>query len=392
MGILPTNETKRIERETKTHYIIKWISFQIIIAIIGMIIAKMTSMVFEEPVILTHNSGKPFDRNDPEARKTNRKFIQHILLKRVRENIKEHKLELYLKNEKEVPKLRQPTKETFFHECVLKRRPCILKKVSDNWKATHQWNDNYFRRKIGKNKVSIEYTKGQRFYGDQGRQKLETMSVSEFLDEIRDEKKTRNLYLAETSIHEHFPELLKDIPEKYPNFIPPFLRHDVTQLWIGAGGQVTPIHNDEAENILCQFKGQRRFIIHPPGEVDLLYISEENPVYPQISKKRYQTLEYRKYPLYRQSREYVLRVREGECMYLPAYWYHEVESSHQDSLAINYWYHPFSALEEYLWRMVSGFKWRDPTDPEAPLIHHRKSGLPNNFMDDDDDDDGEAKG
>mmetsp|Transcript_395 Transcript_395/g.1508 ORF Transcript_395/g.1508 Transcript_395/m.1508 type:complete len:235 (-) Transcript_395:942-1646(-) len=184
----------------------------------------------------------------------------------------------------------------------------------------------------------------------------------------------KNYYLAETSILKNFKPLLNDFP-RTPYFIPDSWTLDVIQLWIGAGGQITPSHNDEAENILCQFQGGRTFYVYDPFWVDLLYTSAENPVYPRV-KVRETTPNYKNYPLFRKARAPLeLRINEGECLYLPSTWYHRVESKPDTrSLAINYWYHPQSSIGELLWVSMSSHEW---ATAEGELKMGRKRGEQN---------------
>eukprot|EP00818_Percolomonas_sp_WS_P005611 CAMPEP_0117445020 /NCGR_PEP_ID=MMETSP0759-20121206/5563_1 /TAXON_ID=63605 /ORGANISM="Percolomonas cosmopolitus, Strain WS" /LENGTH=417 /DNA_ID=CAMNT_0005237149 /DNA_START=586 /DNA_END=1839 /DNA_ORIENTATION=- len=324
------------------------------------------------------------------------KYIQHLFLERMRIYRREHPhiyaYDVQTMTEHDAPgsdtsltttgssqdspfplKVHQPTKKQFLSH-VRKGAPIILTGVVDKWKAFNEWTDEYLTKKIGHVKIPIEYSETQNFYGDASRQKLQDFSVADFLREYRKPDRTKNYYLAETSILKNFKPLLNDFP-RTPYFIPDSWTLDVIQLWIGAGGQITPSHNDEAENILCQFQGGRTFYVYDPFWVDLLYTSAENPVYPRV-KVRETTPNYKNYPLFRKARAPLeLRINEGECLYLPSTWYHRVESKPDTrSLAINYWYHPQSSIGELLWVSMSSHEW---ATAEGELKMGRKRGEQN---------------
>jgi hypothetical protein len=59
------------------------------------------------------------------------------------------------------------------------------------------------------------------------------------------------------------------------------------------------------------------------------------------------------FPLFKVCREATVELKAGQCLYLPAGWFHEVTSFGDDEttgkihMALNYWYHPPDALDNY---------------------------------------------
>lgn len=261
-----------------------------------------------------------------------------------------------------IKKIHKPSRE-IMNDLARLSVPVILTGIIDHWKAYHEWTDEYLEKKIGNVKVPIEFSKGLSFSGETKRQRSEDMTVRDFLKQYRNPNRERNYYLAETSILENFKVLQDDFP-MHLDFIPQHWKLNVIQLWIGPGGQITPIHNDEAENILCQFKGSRMFYLHDPVQVDLLYTNPENQVYPFV-KVREGKSNFLQYPLFAKSYPSItLFLNEGECIYLPALFYHQVESTpNLRSLAINYWYTPQSKEAELIWLAMSAHEWRQENEP-----------------------------
>lgn len=66
------------------------------------------------------------------------------------------------------------------------------------------------------------------------------------------------------------------------------------------------------------------------------------------------------FPLFKNCREATVELKAGQCLYLPAGWFHEVTSFGGDKttgrthMALNYWYHPPDALDNY----ESPYKYR----------------------------------
>jgi jumonji domain-containing protein 7 len=84
--------------------------------------------------------------------------------------------------------------------------------------------------------------------------------------------------------------------------------------------------------------------------------------------------DYTKYPLFKYAKPLYAELKAGEMLYLPSHWYHLVKSGPGRSLAVNYWYQPVSSVSAMNHLVLSSAHWRDPNDPNAPLVHNRKGG------------------
>lgn len=47
--------------------------------------------------------------------------------------------------------------------------------------------------------------------------------------------------------------------------------------------------------------------------------------------------DYKTYPKFVDANTYYVRVKKGDCLYLPSLWFHHVRQSHA-CIAVNYWY------------------------------------------------------
>lgn len=107
------------------------------------------------------------------------------------------------------------------------------------------------------------------------------------------------------------------------------------RFWLGPAGTVTPLHCDYDDNVFVQIWGSKRIFLAPPHHDTYLYVREANallfgsPFDPE-------TPDYERYPLARQAALVECVVEQGDMLYVPAGWYHQVRSL-SFSLSSNRW-------------------------------------------------------
>jgi hypothetical protein len=199
--------------------------------------------------------------------------------------------------------------------------------------TNHTWTLDFINASAGRDVVGVETSKSNRFYANEGLRKV-NMTVAQFLQKFRDPSRETDLYLAEEELDE-MPGLRDDVLE--PDFSD-HLTLDKLQVWVGAGGQVSPLHQDQWENILCQLQGERRLVLFDPLEIENLYpksganrhFSFVDPAQPDLQK----------FPRFRRAVRYEVTLRAGESFFLPAMWWHQVHHANTTNVAVNFWYLP----------------------------------------------------
>lgn len=112
-------------------------------------------------------------------------------------------------------------------------------------------------------------------------------------------------------------------------------------MWIGNRGKVAP-HYDVHRNIACVVAGRRRFTLFPPDQAANLYPGPilGAPGGVPISLVDIWDPDYDKFPLYADAldtaQEAVLE--PGDAIYIPAVWWHAVESLEAVNVLVNYWW------------------------------------------------------
>ncbi|GAB3462192.1 hypothetical protein GCM10027321_23640 [Massilia terrae] len=107
------------------------------------------------------------------------------------------------------------------------------------------------------------------------------------------------------------------------------------RFWLGPAGTVTPLHADYDDNIFVQLWGAKRIFLAPPHHDEFLYPREANallfgsPFDPAAP-------DFERFPLARQASIIEFVVEPGDMLYVPAGWYHQVQSL-AFSLSANRW-------------------------------------------------------
>ena len=113
------------------------------------------------------------------------------------------------------------------------------------------------------------------------------------------------------------------------------------RIWMGNTITI-PAHMDEPNNIACVVSGKRRFTLFPPDQVSNLYIGplEFTPAGAPISMVSPFDPDFERFPRYRDAlaAAQVAELEPGDALYIPAVWWHQVESVGKINILINYWW------------------------------------------------------
>ncbi|NSL87206.1 cupin-like domain-containing protein [Chitinophaga sp. Mgbs1] len=134
--------------------------------------------------------------------------------------------------------------------------------------------------------------------------------------------------LLESSI----PALVEKV--EIPAFLTDKTNSSEGYLWIG-NGNITPLHFDAPNNFYFQIKGSKIFHIFEPSHYFYLYPSGSNA----SAISDVETIDQQKYPLAKHVKPVVVRLEPGDFLYLPPFWWHQVESAGA-YISLNYWGYP----------------------------------------------------
>jgi len=187
-------------------------------------------------------------------------------------------------------------------------------------------------------------------------------SLKQFLNNDAQDK-TNSYYIQ----YENVPKSLQAnlTPPKWANF----LKHDMTGLWLGLGRTKANLHYDANENLMFMVAGSKKWTLFEPALSNSLYegFCKESKLEIAKSKWNYDivqrseaknedisffnspvqlsNVDFDRFPLLRAALPpKVCHLNQGEILYLPSFWWHEVESTPDGegrTIGINYWYSPY---------------------------------------------------
>jgi hypothetical protein len=121
----------------------------------------------------------------------------------------------------------------------------------------------------------------------------------------------------------------------------PLLAGVEPRIWLGNAITV-PAHFDDTNNIACVVAGRRRFTLLPPEQIENLYIGPLDfaPTGAPISLVNFASPDFERFPRFRQAREHALTAElgPGDAIYIPALWWHHVQSLELCNVLVNYWW------------------------------------------------------
>ena len=97
-------------------------------------------------------------------------------------------------------------------------------------------------------------------------------------------------------------------------------------LWIGTKGSWTPAHYDNLHNVFCQVSGRKRLKLYAPEHFNALYPFPMGHASDRQTQVDTSAPDLSRWPLFAQAQPMVAELGAGECMLLPAQWFHEVST------------------------------------------------------------------
>ena len=122
----------------------------------------------------------------------------------------------------------------------------------------------------------------------------------------------------------------------------PLLGDVQPRIWLG-NRITTPTHIDEWNNIGCVVAGRRRFTLFPPEQIANLYIGPLDfaPTGAPMSLVSLHDADFDRFPRFREAlaAAVVAELGPGDAIFIPALWWHHVESLEPFNVLVNYWWH-----------------------------------------------------
>jgi len=113
------------------------------------------------------------------------------------------------------------------------------------------------------------------------------------------------------------------------------------RLWIG-NAITTATHFDMSYNVACAVAGRRRFTLFPPHQLKNLYLGslEITPAGPPVSLVDIAKPDLERFPRFEEAwaTAEIAELEPGDGLYIPYFWFHNVESLDPFTMLVNYWW------------------------------------------------------
>ncbi|XP_062579998.1 bifunctional peptidase and (3S)-lysyl hydroxylase Jmjd7-like [Saccostrea cucullata] len=196
---------------------------------------------------------------------------------------------------------------------------------------------------------------------------IEKRKLSDFMDIVNGISNgsidNMSAYLQYASIPQYLPKLEKDIREEI--LYKGLLEREMLNIWLSDGKTLGKLHFDAHDNFLCQISGRKEVILFDPHNNHQLYEGHlqaarlsynfttksfqrqylEDTTIQVFSPIDIKKPNYTRFPLFGETYPLNCTLEEGDVLYLPSFWWHEVQSfpniTAGRNLAVNFWYEPF---------------------------------------------------
>ncbi|KAK7502087.1 hypothetical protein BaRGS_00006839 [Batillaria attramentaria] len=224
--------------------------------------------------------------------------------------------------------------------------------------AGMQWSPQYLAENIGNGLYTVYSSKTQKFlyYDDKKVARVpdfspptvhEDMTFQNFLCKVNKRKEgDRWMYLQQSLNDTVGPPIVRDfttfnwawISEQQQKNKWGALTSNL--LLVGMDGVITPVHYDEQQNFFAQICGFKRFILFDPSMFGCLYPYPVYHPHDRQSQVDFDNPDFVRFPRAKELRGRQAILGPGDVLYLPVYWWHQVESvpGRGMTVSVNFWY------------------------------------------------------
>lgn len=219
--------------------------------------------------------------------------------------------------------------DQFFTKYVIPGTPVLFRGAAKTFPAFTKWTDEYFQSLPESDTFTVFAEEGKKENRNDGSKHL---TFSEFLNVYKEE----DIYY----VNPVPPFLASDIPLHLPLNCPFVVNNLLADnvMWFSSGGTKSVWHNDAYENINCLMRGKKWFIMANRSEThQKAHIDNREGSYSSVDVENVDT---DKYPGFKDIQFYNVSMEAGDCLYIPWFWFHHVNSI-GSNLAVNIWWRSY---------------------------------------------------
>jgi hypothetical protein len=246
--------------------------------------------------------------------------------------------------------LKYPAFESFHEQYYRKNKPVILRGIRDvRPLKLFGWSSESLVREMGDATVPVLATPSGFLSYERD---VEHMSFREFIRRSFGDK-------VDPALHYYFKNPTTALPlgaddsDDIPELRRYLRKAMLKNVWISGGGITVGLHFDAAENFNFQIRGRKIFNLYPPG-VAAFY---PQPMFSQTAHisgvfRAGPDPDLTRFPKFDPNACLRVQVCEGDVLYLPAYWWHQVESLGDENVNLNFWWLPPAKKQLVYWNQA----------------------------------------
>ncbi|XP_067672862.1 hypoxia-inducible factor 1-alpha inhibitor-like [Haliotis asinina] len=240
---------------------------------------------------------------------------------------------------------------------IANEQPVILTDTNLVKSALH-WNLDYLGSNIGEGTYTVYSSSSHKFlYFDEKKisyvpgfvppTKHMDLTFDEFVGKVKSSSSSRERYYLQQALNDSVDQQIvmdfmgfnwKWITEQQRKHKWGPLTSNL--LLIGMDGVITPAHYDEQQNFFAQIQGYKRFLLFEPSQFECLYPYPIYHPHDRQSQVDFDNPDFKRFPKFKDVKGHEAVVGPGDVLYLPVYWWHQVESvpNRGVTVSVNFWY------------------------------------------------------
>jgi len=224
-----------------------------------------------------------------------------------------------------------PTSQEFYERYVRLNRPVVIRGGIKEQPYFTRWkSDDYLAKHFGDTLVMVEEQKVEDRMGAD----IKTRTLKQYIQGYA--KPGNEWYI----VQDVYPHMLADVQVPGLLSCEEFYRGmNMVVMWFSSGGTASVCHNDEQENLLTIADGSKTLLLFPPDEAPHLYVQEADR--PGLCPITQRSVDMELFPHFAKAAYTRLELHEGDMLYIPRKWWHQVESPEGAgrNLAVNFWWY-----------------------------------------------------
>lgn len=248
----------------------------------------------------------------------------------------------------------------FLEKLRARKEPVLLKgtPAQTGWNALNSWAprgespNKFYLSERSKRPIGVKRHNHAKF--PIGCCELKPMTQKEFWTTMSELKEGEYMYLN-GNLDLFDATLQQDVEPVFFSSFKEHLGDIITNVWMGSKGSTAALHHDPFDNFFVQIYGSKRFTLFPPDAHSALHVYPKTHPASRQSQVNINRLtgadgksnseipdsELEKWPLLNEpimknsGLEFI--VHPGDVIYLPPFWFHQVESL-ENAISVNTWF------------------------------------------------------